>query len=70
MTKETIEVTYYYARPAKVKVNYLDIDTGKDLIVYSGKEQLQIYTCDSIDPNDNKRFFVRAIKTAGTEVIF
>ena len=31
MTKETIEVTYYYARPAKVIVNYLDEETGKTI---------------------------------------
>ena len=78
----TINITtnygsFYYtvteAKVAKLNVHgttIVDIDTGKDLIVYSGKEQLQIYTCDSIAPNDNKRFFVRAIKTAGTEVIF
>lgn len=78
----TINITtnygsFYYtvteAKVAKLNVHgttIVDIDTGKDLIVYSGKEQLQIYTCDSINPNDNKRFFVRAIKTAGTEVIF
>ena len=31
MKKETIEVIYYYIRPAKVKVNYIDIDTGKEI---------------------------------------
>ena len=31
MKKETIEVIYYYVRPAKVKVNYIDIDTGKEI---------------------------------------
>lgn len=31
MTKDTIEVKYYYERPAKVIVSYIDIDTNKEI---------------------------------------
>ena len=33
MTKEVIEVEYYYAKVAKVKVEYIDKQTGKPIIV-------------------------------------
>ena len=68
---------FYYtvteAKKAKLNVHgttLLDIYNEKNLITYYGSEQLQIYTCDSSDPNDGTRFFVRAIRTGGTEVIF
>lgn len=48
----------------------LDMETGRSLITYYGDEQLQIYTCESLDANDTHRFFVRAVRTGGTEVIF
>mgnify|MGYP004504894903 FL=1 len=68
---------FYYtvteAKKAKLNVHgttLLDIDNQKNLITYYGGEQLQIYTCDSDNPSDGTRFFVRAIRTGGTEVIF
>lgn len=69
--------TFYYtvteAKKAKLNVHgttLLDLNSGANLITYYGSEQLQIYTCDSSDPTDGSRFFVRAIKTGGTEIIF
>lgn len=69
--------TFYYtvteAKKAKLNVHgttLIDVVSGENLITYYGSEQLQIYTCDSSDPTDGTRFFVRAIRTGGTEVIF
>ncbi len=70
--------TFYYsvteAKKAKLNVHgttLIDIDSGSDLITYFGSEQLQIYTCDNLnDSTDPYRFFVRAVKISGTEIIF
>ena len=48
MTKETIEVVYYYKRPAKVIVSYLDIDTMQkisDDFIIEGKQN-DLYTTE------------------------
>lgn len=70
ITISTSYGVFYYtvveAKTAKLNVHgttIVDIDTGEDLIVYSGQEQLQMYTCESLDANDTHRFFVRAVKT-------
>ena len=65
--------TVVEAKVAQLNVHgttIVDIQTGRDLIKYYGDEELQIYTCDSLDANDTHRFFVRAKKTGGTKIIF
>ena len=39
MSKEVIEVEYYYAKVAKVKVEYIDKQTGKPIIVEEGIDE-------------------------------
>lgn len=69
-------VFYYIVTETKVGelnihgTTIVDINTGEDLINYYGNEELQIYTCDSLDANDTHRFFVRAVRTGGTRIIF
>lgn len=77
ITISTSYGVFYYtvteAKTAKLNVHgttIVDSETGKDLITYYGEEQLQIYTCESLDVNDTHRFFVRAVKTGGTKIIF
>ena len=82
MEKEPIDVIYYYARPAEVIVNYIDIDTNEELaesVTITGhqgdeykteSQEIQYYNLTEIPENAEGTMNVEVVKGEdGEEII-